>query len=354
MKAGRTIQELAAEIDRQNAVKKDYLADTCKMEMVLTEGRPQLVLPAKSLSLEVNGVAHRQIGEHTGIPAKYYDKMQKELPALLADNVNAWFKNQPEVRMIRTLDGTARAFLSKKYRRIDNFEVAKAVLPILGQINKDIRFESTQLTDNRMYIKALNPRLQAEVKKGDIVQAGVMITNSETGMGSVCVEPLVFRLVCLNGMVVNDAAARRYHVGRENEANENYVIYSDDTRKADDHAFVLKMQDTVKAAVDEARFARVIDQMREATEAKITGDIPEVVELTTKEFRFSKEEGSGILDHLIRGGDLSLYGLANAVTRHSQDVESYDRATDLEAAGYSILTMHPKLWNKINAGASAR
>lgn len=48
MKAGRTIQELTAEIDRQNAVKKDYLADTRKIEMVLTEDRPQLVLPDKS------------------------------------------------------------------------------------------------------------------------------------------------------------------------------------------------------------------------------------------------------------------------------------------------------------------
>lgn len=353
MKEGRTLTELASEIERQNAVKKDYLADTRKMEIVLTDNSPQLAVPDKGLTLALNSVAHRQIGEHTGIPAKYYDKMQSNLPELLADNVNAWFKNQPEVRMIRTLDGTARAFLSKKYRRLDNFEVMKAVLPILGQI-QDVQFPSTQLTENRMYIKAVNPRLQAEVQKGDIVQAGIMITNSETGMGSVCVQPLIYRLVCLNGMVVNDAATRRYHVGRENTANENYELYSDDTIRADDHAFILKMQDTVKAAVDEARFSQVIDQMREAAEAKITGDIPEVVELTSRELKFTKDESSGILNHLIRDGDFSLYGLANAVTKHSQEVASYDRATDLEAAGYSVLTMNPKLWNRINAEAAKR
>ncbi len=187
----------------------------------------------------------------------------------------------------------------------------KAVLPILGQI-PDVQFASTQLTENRMYIKAVNPRLQAEVQKGDIVQAGIMITNSETGMGSVCVQPLIYRLVCLNGMVVNDAAARRYHVGRENTANEDYELYSDDTIRADDHAFVLKMQDTVKAAVDEARFSQVVDQMKEAAGAKITGDIPEVVELTARDFKFTKDESSGILDNLIRDGDFSLYGLANS------------------------------------------
>lgn len=353
MKPGKTLAELAAEIDRQNAVKKDYLADTRKLSMVLSDdGQPHLSMQGQGSSLSLNGIAHRQIGDHTGIPAKYYDKMRADLPGLLATNVNSWFWNQPAERMIRTLDGTARAFLSNKYRRLDNYEVAQAVLPILGQI-PDVRFESTELTDNRMYIKAINPRLEAEVKKGDIVQAGVMITNSETGMGSVCIQPLVYRLVCLNGMVINDAATRKYHVGRGNLAGENYELYSDDTLQADDHALMLKIQDTVKAAVDEARFAQVINKMQEATEAKITGDIPEVVELTTKEFRFSKEEGKGVLDHLIRDGDFSLYGLANAVTRASQDVESYDRATDLEAAGYSVLMMNPRVWRRINAEASA-
>ena len=37
-------------------------------------------------------------------------------------------------RMLRTLDGTARALLSDRYRRIDNFEVASAVLPIISRM----------------------------------------------------------------------------------------------------------------------------------------------------------------------------------------------------------------------------
>ena len=51
------------------------------------------------------------------------------------------------------------------------------------------------------------------------------------------------------------------------------------------------------------------------------------------------------MQHLIEGRDLTLYGLANAVTRYSQDVESYDRATDLESIGYNILSMPAKRWN---------
>ena len=109
--------------------------------------------------------------------------------------------------MLRTLDGSARAYLSNRYRRIDNIDIAGVTLPILGGL-PDIRFESCQITESRMYIKAVNPRLQAEVSPGDIVQAGVIISNSEVGLGSVSIQPLIYRLVCSNGMVVNEAAAR--------------------------------------------------------------------------------------------------------------------------------------------------
>ena len=52
--------------------------------------------------------------------------------------------------------------------------------------------------------------------------------------------------------------------------------------------------------------------------------IPDVVKLTGASFHIIEEECEGVLQHLIEGGSMTLYGLANAVTRFSQDVESYD------------------------------
>ena len=60
--------------------------------------------------------------------------------------------------MIRTLDGTARAFLSDRYRRIDNYEIATTVFPIIGAM-EGASIESCELTDSRMYIKVVNPRI---------------------------------------------------------------------------------------------------------------------------------------------------------------------------------------------------
>ena len=186
-----------------------------------------------------------------------------------------------------------------------------------------------------------------------MVQSGIIITNSEVGMGSMAVQPLVYRLVCSNGMVVNDAATRRYHIGRGNEAGEDYSLYSNATLAADDRALMLKVQDTVRAAVDQTRFEKVVKMMRDAKQAKIvTTDIPQMIELASSDYGFTKKEGSRILDHLIRDGEFSLYGLANAVTRAAQDVESYDRSTEMESVGYSILGMSREKWNRLNAVAA--
>ena len=317
-------------------------------------GRPGITAAEATLGIRQFAlIAHRQIGTHLSIPAKYYERMRSEDPGLLAHNVNTWLERTPAQRMIRVLDGKARAYLSNRYLRMDNYSIASAVLPILAEI-PDVRIESCQITDSRMYIKAVNPRLQEDVTPGDTVQAGVVISNSEVGLGSVNIQPLIYRLVCSNGMVVNDAATKRNHIGRATDAEENFQLYSEKTLAADDHAFLLKVQDTVRAAAEEARFAQVVGMMREAAAVPMnTADVPGVVKLASRQFGLTDSEGEGILQHLIEGHDLSLYGLSNAVTRYSQDVSSYDRASDLEIIGYNILAMPRSVWSRLNQVSAA-
>ena len=351
MKAGKTLQELAAELERQQLAKKDLIVSTGVLSMDSRDdgGIALNVMSGQVIQhYDVGEIAHRQIGQFLKIPATYYDRMRREYPQLLTLNANGWFAKMPQAkRMLRTLDGTARALLSDRYRRIDNFEVASAVLPIISRM-EGAGVESCELTDSRMYLKVVNPRVTAEIKKGDIVQAGVLISNSEVGMGSVTVSPLIYRLVCSNGMIAEDGKLRKYHVGRANESREDFSIYRNETIEADDKAFLMKLEDSVKAAVDQARFAAIVDKLRESTEATFQPQqVQQVVELASKEYGFTDSESSGILGHLAAGGDLSLYGLANAVTRQAQDVASYDRSTELEATGYRIITMAPSLWRSL-------
>lgn len=357
MKYGCTLTELAQEIERQNNAKRDYLVDTTQLTMGLdVTGEVRLDIADSAHTFGLNEVAHQQIGQQMGIPLPYYRRMLSDAPGLLATNVNHWMRNRDEAakerrRMVRTLDNTARAFLSDRYRRIDNYEIANIVLPILGEI-KDVQIASCEVTDRKLYIKAVNPRLQADVTPGDVVQSGVCITNSEVGLGSFEATPLVYRLVCSNGMVVNDAAQKRRHIGAKAQQGEDYALYADETIAADDRAFMLKVRDTVRSIVDATQFDKVVAMMQEAREAKITAEsIPAFVELTAKEYAIGKKESESVLSYLIHGGDLSLYGLSNAVTRFSQDVPSYDRASELESIGYDVLSMPAKKWKQLNHSA---
>ena len=74
-----------------------------------------------------------------------------------------------------------------------------------------------------------------------------------------------------------------------------------------------------------------------------------MVELVSKEVGIQQYEQDGILGHLIEGGELSLYGLGNAVTRYAQDVKSYDRSTELESIGYKVMTLSPARFNAIKS-----
>lgn len=357
MKTGRTLSEFASEILRQNAAKKDYLVSTDNLRMqaqqdnTVTLNMHDTRADGEHIAmLGMNDIAHSQIGAYLDIGAKYYNKMRADYPGLLVENVNAWFHKNPQQRMLRTLDGRARAFLSNRYCRIDNFDIAEAVLPELRNI-PDLKIASCELTDKKMYIKAVNPRLQTDVSVGDTVQSGVVISNSEVGLGSVTVYPLIYRLVCTNGMIAEDSGVSRRHIGRIREDDDNLSLFRDETLKADDKAFIMKIQDIVNVVTDEARFSSVVHKMQVAKDAKITSpNIPGVVELTARHFKLSDDEEKGVLRHLIEDHDgLTLYGLANAVTAQSQQVEDYDRATELESTGYQVMTMSPTLLKEINA-----
>lgn len=344
MKKGRDILELVDELQQQQETKRDFIADTRALEM-----------SENSLDLDgLNGhkcgispLAHEQIGQRVGIPKKYYDKMKEVSPGLLAQNVNYWFKHSPERRMVRTIDGMVRAFLSERYRPLDNLDMAEAVLPSIAGM--ECQIISAELTDKRLYIKAVTKKLESEVRPGDIVQAGIVVSNSEVGCGSVKVEPLIYRLICSNGMIVPDYSLKKYHVGREYGGEDVQEFYRDETREADDKAFWMKVKDVVAGTLSQDIFARIVNKMREAADRKIQSDPVKVVELARERFGLTDDERGQVLRHLIVNGDLTAYGLSGAITRTSQDVMNYERATELERMGSEVITLPKREWEVMMA-----
>lgn len=350
MKQGRTLIGLAEELERQLSTKVDMIVPTPLMHHVTDTGGVTALLieaPDGSKRFTATESCRRQLADRLKIPFAYFERMRTDQPELLDRNVNTWLHKEPEQRLIRTLDGRARAFLSDRYRRLDNYDLLEHVLPILREL-PGARFESMELTETRMYVKVVTPRIEFEIQPGDVVQAGVVISNSEIGHGSLSVQPLVYRLVCRNGLIAPDRAMRKAHVGRLQEAStEEITIFQDDTLAAEDKAFYLKVRDVVQAAVSQASFEQTAVKMRATLGIKLTGDPVKAVEVLATRYLLNEQERSGVLRSLIAESDLSGYGLVNAITGYAQEVDNYDRATELEQLGGRLLHQSKAEWEAL-------
>lgn len=337
MKQGMTIEALATEVARMRESAKDYIVDTRHLMISTDQHGADSLLTVVGIDdeLGVNDYAHGQLATHLKIPRIYYDRIRADHPGLLDTNVNTLLHAQPTKQMIRTVDGRARAFLSNKYRRLDNFDLFMHVVPTLTEIlggAPDAHVVSAGLTEKKMWLTIVLPFWTEEIKVGDPVQLGIRIGNSEVGAGACSVETILYQLVCKNGMTTQHAL-RRNHVGRRVEADEDLSIYRDETLRLDDAAFFAKVSDAVRACADEARFQQIVGEMRELAGVKVEADPPEAVTLLAKRADLTEGESGAVLRHLIEGGDLSAWGYISAVTRMAQDVDDYDRSMELEKVG---------------------
>ncbi len=366
MKNGVTIQELATEVQRQLNAKQDYTGPTGMMTMTADHEEGNVLFDLKDVgTFSILDHAHRQIGTHAGIPARYYDRMRAEAPGLLTHNVNHWFQAQSDNRLVRTLDGGVRAFLSDRYRPMDHAELIGAVLPVLDASGATIH--SAQITETKLYIKAVMERNTVVIPRpspaGDRslgrgyqhdveIQPGIVISNSEVGAGAVSIQPAYHELACLNMAVWAERALRKAHLGRrlvgDNDRIDQYL--SDRTVQLADQALWSQVKDVTEAALSGTMFDAIVEQLRLAREQVFTGEqATAVIEKISTSRGLNESEQNAMLAHLIDRGELSQYGVQAAITRASQDLPDYDRASELEQMGGEIVSLTPRDWNSLIA-----
>jgi hypothetical protein len=83
----------------------------------------------------------------------------------------------------------------------------------------------------------------------------------------------------------------------------------------------------------------------------LKGDPIKAVEVLANRYALNDTERTGVLRHLILEGDPSAYGLVNAVTHYSQEIENYDRATDFEALGGKLIDLPTSEWKSLAEAA---
>lgn len=366
MKTGKTLSQLAAEIERRAEAKKDYIAPASALEVVTVDNSPVLRVGGQAGEIfPIRPNAHEQLSDFAGIPMPYYRRMLAEAPELLATNVNRWLADEAEAgsrRMVRTLDGNVRAILSDKYRPLENEQLAEAILPVL--LDRDLLIMSCEITEARLYIKAVDKSVTVDVPTGrkigdgshvffDTCSPAVTVANSETGRGALSIEGGIFTKICTN-LATFGASMRKYHTGARAElSDEVYQLLTDKTKRLTDAAVWSQTKDLVAAAFDRAVFDANLAKLGEASKDVLPrgADVVQVIEKIGKRFNTTEGERKGILAQLIQDGDLSRYGIHSAVTRFAQDVADYDRATELEKIGARVIELPRNEWEVIAKAA---
>ena len=348
-----TLSELAQRLERLKATTKDVVADTRDVRLVRRDppGDDPIVLDVPKLDwLPLTRHAHTQLAEKVGIPQRFYDRLQRDHPSLLVDNVNGLIGDGPERRLFRAADGHVRAILSDRYRVLDSYDLALKLAERAVQHNAQI--ETCTLTEQRMAIKVVVPgarekvgELTAELRAqharqaakhlvnrgsvmdldADYVVPGVMVSNSEVGAGAFKVEPFAMRLVCWNG-AISEASLYKVHIGGRLESGE--VVYSDHTRELSDQALWAQVSDVIDATFNPDAFRAMIGRMRDSKSVEIAKPV-QVTDAVAKNLALPLIKKEALLRYFSVDG-FTAFGLANGITRLAQDEESPDAQTELE------------------------
>ena len=344
MKQGMNLSQLASIVMDTSERKRDYVVDVKSIDFGYNDGEFQYFAGVQGhggIGGSMNEHALRQMTTELDIPATFVNTLKSEDPTYLPEVMNRRAFSKDSQRMLRTVGPRMVAAVSPSFSRdYDNDTILKAVLPILRE--SDLQVESCNLSETMMHLKAFSPRLSGEVDLGDVVQSGIHIRNSDVGLSRALINEINKRLACMNGMTRSETvnAYKRIHRGSRLPAG---FIPSIATTTAHQLALASEMRDVVTYLLSEERFNETVNMMKQAKEYKFTAKNLEAgIRELGRQVGFTQTEGDEILAHLIAGNDLSQYGMLNAVTRYSQDVESYDRATELEGIGGKVLELKPR------------
>lgn len=370
MKKGMTLEDLTDILEFHEEHKQDFILSTEEISVLESLTGTGFNIEwtdysrRKERRFEFDMTRHmlKQVAQHVEIPMTLIDniitKGTKRERKQLAELITARLQEHPTNRMIRTMPPHrdkedaiyARAFLSDRYRVLDNAPLMQAIFPVLQSLKGKLKIQSCHLSSTHLYIKLRYPSISGSlgtvreegVKVDDIVEAGVLITNSEVGDGPVRVQPYMIRLTCMNGatIMITQRGHRKNHIGRRLNSTDTEQIVSDE-------AFFAKVaQSIVEVVKDKSLFKTMVKRFRHTKTRKITGDIDAVLKALGQRYTLTEDELTYVKKYLGRGS--SQFHLINAVTRAAQVRKiTYDRGVEMEGIGGRMIELTEYEWKQI-------
>jgi hypothetical protein len=311
-------------------------------------------------------VALEGVADRTGVPIRYLREIHAERPELFSAIVNHHWRggfskdhvtHEPDSRsfMLRTLTspsggpGLLRAVLSDKYKRIDDLEVATAILTGLQTAGIQDAKVTGDLTERRMMLRIEVPRIategkalvesyrspyRAEGEQSPMIHAGLEVRTSSVGCGAFEIVPRIVIEACSNGLRVDALGKiREVHLGGRLE--QGIVSWSDSTERKNMELLQAKTVDAVTTFLSPGFLVQAVEQANEKAGLEVANE--KQVRDITKPLGVTNAEVDDLMAYFVAGGQTNRAGLANALTAMAQATADGDRAGDLEVAGAAVL-----------------
>ena len=307
-----TLTALMMKVQDQAARSADFLTPTNDLLKTTTlDGKPQIVIEANrgvpTKRFDINDTAFGQIATHAGIDTRTARRLQSNYPREFDNLTNAIWQKEPTRRMIRThaddrleTDGTARAFVSDKFKTFDNVNLLEACLPQLMDNPAQFQVVSADVSEKRMYLRLKSlEQLGTGANVGDHMANGIGFGNSEVGAGSVTVYQIAWTLACLNGMQTQNKT-RSSHITSARDG-DHWGLLSDDCKKRGQPGFGIKAARFGRPLFKPRNFDDICQQMRDAASDVIEGeatDVTDVVNNLGRVMQLTKKENSDVLNGL--------------------------------------------------------
>jgi hypothetical protein len=341
-------QALVEALDRQiiddrvvRGTRLSYKAERGGIQVVYGDGTPQQgpdnrVVPGRE---RVHRHALGQIANAYGVPVTYLNKLHGEerMHDLLGIILTHHAHLDPQRRLVRSVNGEARGFLSDKYKRIDPRPVLAMFIRACQQFGA-VPF-SSYVGETKFELKAILQRVFEPVE-GEVLSFGVSYKASSFGAGAEELSLFIDRIWCTNLCAIQ-TPLRKVHIGTRIEEG---IDYTRETVDAETRALALMVRDVTTSQLRPERINMLCDAVRDADAKKLSG--LEVEKFLKK--NLSVGEADEVTNLYAREADIevlprkeSAWRLSNAISWFAQTNEKVDgeRRLELEALAGELVPL---------------
>ena len=294
-----------------------------------SNGDPMAITPLDGIQgvpmYEMTDHAYMQIAERLGFGrhAKYVRSLPDSLQKAAVDFEIHIRKQYKKAMMFRSVNGATlprmvRAVLSERFEPFDDHVLLRSIhgaFTEMGIYPGAIEAKGMSFEETHTHIRLLWGEQQAN-ERGDVVRRGIHIRNSEVGLSSVDIRPVVYVLACSNGMVSARHIGGIRHVGNPTRLRG-------------------KVKDAINMAINDGD--RLSEQFADSLRVRFENPINVLAGIQKNDTLTQDQLQRAILHFNESGQGRTKYDVVQAITRAAQDEATHEDRFQVELVGARAL-----------------